>query len=204
MATRLGTIAWVQIDCRDPDALRRFWAELLGMQDDPSPAPPAFRCLLGVKGGPGLSFQRVPQSKIIKNRVHLDVIVDDLEAATRWVEDDNARFDREPRPWNPTNRSHSAPTALWPTSSPCSPPPRPRTQGSRAAGLAMAFKPIGSAQTNGAWSNAPHLVALVGAGATFINGKFADRPREQAQPAAPENPHPRVSAISAGYRRPPQ
>jgi hypothetical protein len=32
--------------------------------------------------------------------------------------------------------------------------------------------------------NAPHLVALVRAGATFINGKRADRPREQAQPAA--------------------
>ncbi|MDQ3689082.1 MAG: hypothetical protein M3406_03430 [Chloroflexota bacterium] len=61
------------------------------MQDDPSPAPPAFRCLLGVKGGPDLSFQRVPESKTIKNRVHLDVIVDDLAAATRWVEENGGQ-----------------------------------------------------------------------------------------------------------------
>jgi hypothetical protein len=56
--------------------------------------------------------------------------------------------------------------------------------GSRAAGLAMAFKLIESAQDHWRMVNAPHLVALVRAGATFINGKFADRPREQAQPAA--------------------
>ena len=32
--------------------------------------------------------------------------------------------------------------------------------------------------------NAPHLVALVRAGATFINGKFIERPGEEAQPEA--------------------
>ena len=91
MSTRLGTLAWVQVDCRDPDALRRFWAALLSMEDDPGLAPPAFRCLLGVNGGPGLSFQRVPEPKTIKNRVHLDVIVEDLEAATRWVEENGGK-----------------------------------------------------------------------------------------------------------------
>ena len=88
---RLGTIGWIQIDCRDPDALRRFWAGLLGMENDPSPAPPAFRCLLGINGGTGLCFQRVPESKTIKNRMHLDVIVDDLASATRWVEENGGQ-----------------------------------------------------------------------------------------------------------------
>jgi transposase-like protein len=56
--------------------------------------------------------------------------------------------------------------------------------GSRAAGLAMAFKLIESAQDHWRMVNAPHLVALVRAGATFINGKLAERPGEDAQPEA--------------------
>jgi transposase-like protein len=53
--------------------------------------------------------------------------------------------------------------------------------GSRAAGLAMAFKLIHSAQDHWRMVNAPHLVALVRAGATFINGKLVERPGDQAQ-----------------------
>ena len=56
--------------------------------------------------------------------------------------------------------------------------------GSRAAGLAMAFKLIESAQDRWRAVNAPHLVALVRAGATFINGKLVERPSENAQPEA--------------------
>jgi hypothetical protein len=53
--------------------------------------------------------------------------------------------------------------------------------GSRAAGLAMAFKLIESAQDRWRAVNAPHLVALVRAGATFINGKLAERPGEKGR-----------------------
>ena len=53
--------------------------------------------------------------------------------------------------------------------------------GSRAAGVAMAFKLIESAQTRWRAVNAPHLVALVRAGATFINGKLVERPHDQDQ-----------------------
>jgi transposase-like protein len=52
--------------------------------------------------------------------------------------------------------------------------------GSRAAGLAMTFKLIESAQARWRAVNAPHLVALVRVGATFINGKLLERPGEQA------------------------
>jgi transposase-like protein len=52
--------------------------------------------------------------------------------------------------------------------------------GSRAAGLAMAFKLIESAQDRWRAVNAPHLVALVRNGATFINGKLAERPVQDA------------------------
>jgi putative transposase len=47
----------------------------------------------------------------------------------------------------------------------------------------MAFKLIESAQRRGA----PHLVALVRAGSAFVNGKFVERPEDEAaQTAQPE------------------
>ncbi len=48
--------------------------------------------------------------------------------------------------------------------------------GSRAAGVAMAFKLIESAQARWRAVNAPHLVALVRAGATFKKGALVERP----------------------------
>jgi putative transposase len=48
--------------------------------------------------------------------------------------------------------------------------------GSRAAGLAMAYKLIEAAQTRWRAVNAPHLVALVLAGAVFHKGKLLERP----------------------------
>ena len=50
--------------------------------------------------------------------------------------------------------------------------------GTRAAGIAMAFKLIESAQARWRAVNAPHLVALVRAGAEFKNGKLVERPDE--------------------------
>jgi putative transposase len=50
--------------------------------------------------------------------------------------------------------------------------------GSRAAGVAMAFKLIESAQTRWRAVNAPYLVALVRAGAKFEKGKLVQRPDE--------------------------
>jgi transposase-like protein len=52
--------------------------------------------------------------------------------------------------------------------------------GSRAAGLAMAFKLIEAARDRWRAVNAPHLVALVHAGATFVGGRLVERPTEQA------------------------
>ncbi len=52
--------------------------------------------------------------------------------------------------------------------------------GSRAAGVAMAFKLIESAQARWRAVNAPHLVALVRAGATFKNGKLIERPADES------------------------
>ncbi len=53
--------------------------------------------------------------------------------------------------------------------------------GSRAAGLAMAFKLIESAQARWRCVNASHLVARVRAGAIFTNGRLVERPDDQDQ-----------------------
>jgi putative transposase len=56
--------------------------------------------------------------------------------------------------------------------------------GSRAGGLAMAYKLIEAAQTRWRAVNAPHLVVLVRAGAIFHKGKLLERPAD-ITPAEP-------------------
>jgi hypothetical protein len=88
------TVREVQVtfDCADPDALAGFWAQVLGYKYDGP--PPGFETWeealesLGVPperrndasavvdpeaNGPRLFFQKVPEGKTVKNRVHLDV-----------------------------------------------------------------------------------------------------------------------------------
>jgi hypothetical protein len=82
----------VTFDAGDPGALCAFWCEVLGYQLQPPPqgfddwdtfldsvgVPPERRndrsAALPVDGdGPRLFFQKVPEGKTAKNRVHLDV-----------------------------------------------------------------------------------------------------------------------------------
>ncbi|MDQ0835979.1 transposase-like protein [Streptomyces achromogenes] len=55
-----------------------------------------------------------------------------------------------------------------------------RGAGSRTAALAMVFKLVESAQRRWRAVNAPHLAALVRAGAPFERGLLVERPQEQA------------------------
>jgi transposase-like protein len=63
-----------------------------------------------------------------------------------------------------------------------------RGPGSRAAGLAMAFKLIEAAQDRWRAVNGSHLVALVRGRATFIDGQLVERPAQQPQPEAAKKP----------------
>ena len=56
--------------------------------------------------------------------------------------------------------------------------------GSKAAGLAMAFKLLEAAQDRWRAVNGPHLVALVRAGARFDKGVMVERPDEAQEVAA--------------------
>jgi len=60
-------------DCADALALARFWAAVLGSDvDEDSTADKAFVEAPGW-GGPNMRFNRVPEPKTAKNRLHLDL-----------------------------------------------------------------------------------------------------------------------------------
>ena len=82
----------VTFDCAEPERVARFWCDVLGYVLPPPPegfatwgdfdrSLPAehqgsrFACVDPTGVGPRLFFQRVPEGKVAKNRVHLDVRV---------------------------------------------------------------------------------------------------------------------------------
>src|SRR6476660_2972233 len=82
----------VTFDCADPERVARFWCEVLGYVVPPAPEGfedwdafdaslpsdvqgSAFACVDPTGVGPRLFFQRVPEGKAVKNRLHLDVRV---------------------------------------------------------------------------------------------------------------------------------
>ncbi len=65
----------------------------------------------------------------------------------------------------------------------------------------MAFKLIESAQTRSRDVNAPHLVALVRAGAVFKNGKLIERPTNQRVVISKSRDTPILSPIALPARR---
>ncbi len=59
----------VTFDCAEPERVARFWSEVLGYEHRGS------ACIDPSGAGPRLYFQRVPEGKVVKNRLHLDVRV---------------------------------------------------------------------------------------------------------------------------------
>ena len=80
-------LVFITVDSADPESIAVFWAELLETE------------IAGRWGGdyvilkpqPGrqvrMAFQRVPEAKQVKNRVHVDLVVEDLDQAMRRVLD---------------------------------------------------------------------------------------------------------------------
>src|SRR5690242_4120677 len=68
----------VTFDCAEPERVARFWCEVLGYVVPPSASDEqgaTSACVDPSGVGPRLFFQRVPEGKVVKNRVHLDVRV---------------------------------------------------------------------------------------------------------------------------------
>lgn len=104
----MATGIQVVFDCADPDSLARFWAEAIGYKlQDPPTGYGSWEHWAREQGipqerwndasavdpdnrGPRLYFQRVPEAKTTKNRVHLDLNASGAAASTRrwsgcWV-----------------------------------------------------------------------------------------------------------------------
>ena len=90
----MATTIQLTIDCASPTALGAFWAEALHYVEQPPPSGhanwPAYLEAVGVPPeewddgysvmdpdnlGPTLYFQRVPEGKVVKNRLHIDVLI---------------------------------------------------------------------------------------------------------------------------------
>ncbi len=84
----LARLLMIQVDCHDPDRLAAFWSEILGVPvAERLGDPPQYVFLERTEPAvPFVSFQRVPEPKTAKNRVHLDLRVTDVEAVTARVE----------------------------------------------------------------------------------------------------------------------
>ena len=77
-------IQCLTIDCHDPKLLGEFWGEVLGWQVTHESEfevvvePPAGSPLQNV--APDILFLKVPDKKVVKNRLHLDLRPDDRDA----------------------------------------------------------------------------------------------------------------------------
>ena len=75
----------VVIDCADPQGLARFWAAATGyalhsdLDDWASVLGEGERAIR-------IGFQKVPEGKVVKNRVHVDLGAADEEAEARRIE----------------------------------------------------------------------------------------------------------------------
>ncbi|UYM04798.1 VOC family protein [Solicola gregarius] len=97
-------LAAVTFDCDDAMTVGRFWAAALdrpldghstrdfatiGMAEDHA-----------VGGSNAWMFARVPESKVAKNRVHIDFAADDSEAEVNWLIGLGAKRVDDKREWN--------------------------------------------------------------------------------------------------------
>lgn len=108
----MATGVQVVMDCADPANMMKFWATALGYKEQDPPEGHASwedflrsmnvpedqwnsaGAIVDPEGkGPRLYFQRVPEAKTVKNRVHLDLNVSDGQATP--MEERRKRVDAE-------------------------------------------------------------------------------------------------------------
>ena len=69
----------IGIDCLDPEQMARFWVEALGYEGWRGDGNPYLE-LVSPDEAPAVYFQKVPEKKVAKNRLHLDLFTDEPEA----------------------------------------------------------------------------------------------------------------------------
>ena len=77
----------VTFDCRDAESVATFWSAVTGysIEKVESPGNTYWVVAAGDGAWPRLVFVTVPEAKVVKNRVHLDIVPagDDQEAEVR-------------------------------------------------------------------------------------------------------------------------
>jgi predicted enzyme related to lactoylglutathione lyase len=81
---KTAKVTSVMHDTDDLEGAVAFWTRILGLEvkykDD------TYAYLSGLReGGPHLAFQKVPEPKTGKNRLHLDLMVESRDAFSEWV-----------------------------------------------------------------------------------------------------------------------
>jgi predicted enzyme related to lactoylglutathione lyase len=89
--TAIGRVDGLVIDGADTVALARFWAamfdtEVASIVNEGEPNEAHYVDVAATDGTPLLRFQRVPEAKRLKNRLHLDIEVEELDPAIARVE----------------------------------------------------------------------------------------------------------------------
>ena len=96
MPAKVGHLVF---DAADPQSLAPFWCGLLDVQVETMIGDGEVLVLSATADGLTVGFQQVSDAKVGKNRLHLDLLVDDLDVATaeverlggRWLEPGNTR-----------------------------------------------------------------------------------------------------------------
>ncbi len=83
MALKAGIVAF---DCKQPGRLANFWCEALGYQVTDSDES-GVSIASGDGSGWAIDFLAVPDDKVVKNRLHLDLRPDDQEAEVKRLLD---------------------------------------------------------------------------------------------------------------------
>ena len=79
-------VGYLVIDAAAPERLALFWCGLLAVSVDTAIGDGEFLVLSPTEDGLTVGFQQVKEPKAGKNRLHLDLVVDDLDEATAEVE----------------------------------------------------------------------------------------------------------------------
>lgn len=74
----------IVIDCADPRALADFWIKFTGCEGRSSYDD--WASIQAADGSARIRFQKVPEGKVVKNRVHIDFVAEDEEATAKEIE----------------------------------------------------------------------------------------------------------------------
>lgn len=77
-------VGTIMIDCNDLDAMANFWCAALGLEEKVRYPNYVWLSRLSERG-PALAFQKVPEPRQGKNRIHLDLTAEDPESFVERV-----------------------------------------------------------------------------------------------------------------------